>query len=113
MRPSTIAVCLLVLSPCPSFGCIEHESQQTGWFHEMPSSSYASLAGAGEEASVMTGPWLLAAGSASVALVLVSFRAFRRAASRARVLPAGPDEDREMSREAPGLPLAEIRFEYL
>jgi hypothetical protein len=102
MRLSTIAVCLLVLSPCPAFGCIEHEAQQTGWFHEMPS-SYASSAGKGAEASGMLGLWLLGAGSASVALVVVSFRAFSLAAGRARVQPAGFDEDQVRECESPGL----------
>jgi hypothetical protein len=87
MRLSTIAVCLLVLvlSPDPVFGCDEHAPQQTGWFHEMPS-SYPSLAGGDAEVPGMPGFWLLGAGSASVALVVVSFRAFSRAAGRVPIL---------------------------
>jgi hypothetical protein len=100
MRLSTIAVCLLVLCPWPAFGCIEHEAQQTGWFHEMPS-SYARFAGDGAEASGMLGLWLLGAGSASVALIAVSFRAFSRAAGRAPARPAGTDEGRGAGHESP------------
>ncbi len=111
MRLSTIAVCLLVLSPCPALGCDEHASQQTGWLHEVPS-SYASFVGEGAEASGMLGLWLLGVGSASVALVIVSFRAFSRAAGRVRVQPAGHDEDRDMSRESPGLPMADPSLGY-
>jgi hypothetical protein len=112
MRLSMIAVCLLVLSPCPAFGCIEHEAQQTGWFHEMPS-SYARFAGEGAEAPGMLGLWLLGAGSASVVLVIVSFRAFSRAAGQARVQPDGPDEDQVMERESPGLPLVDSDLGYV
>jgi hypothetical protein len=85
MRLATIAVCLLVVSPCPVFGCDEHAPQQTGWFHEMPS-SYPSFAGEGAQEPGMLGLWLLGAGSASVALVVVSFRAFSRAAGRVPIL---------------------------
>jgi hypothetical protein len=87
MRFSMIAVCplVLVLSPRPVLGCDEHAPQQTGWFHEMPS-SYPGFAGDGGGESRMPGVWLLGAGSASVALVLVSFRAFSRAAGRAPIL---------------------------
>jgi hypothetical protein len=102
MRLSTIAVCLLVLSPRPVLGCIEHEAQQTGWFHEMPS-SYASFAGEGGEAPGMPDLWLFGAGSASVALIAVSFRAFSRAAGRATAQPAGLDEDQDVGRESPGI----------
>jgi hypothetical protein len=111
MRLSMITVCLLVLSACPAFGCIEHEAQQTGWFHEMPS-SYASFAGEGAEAPGMLGLWLLGAGSASVVLVIVSFRAFSRAAGRVPVLPGGPDEVQEVKRESPGLPVADPSLGY-
>jgi hypothetical protein len=87
MRFSTIAVCLLVLvlSPRPALGCDEHAPQQTGWFHEMPS-SYPSFAGDGAGEPRMPSVWLLGAGSASVALVIASFRSFSRAAGRAPIL---------------------------
>jgi hypothetical protein len=114
MRLATIAVCLLVLSPRPVLGCIDHEAQRTGWFHEMRSSA-ASFAGDGAGEPGMSGFWLLGAGSASVALVVVSFRAFSRAADRARLLPAGPDEARDVGRESPGLPMAEnaVGYEFI
>jgi hypothetical protein len=111
MRLSTIAVCLLVLSPCPVLGCDEHSPQQTGWFHEMPS-SYASFAGEGAEAPGMHGLWLLGAGSASVALVLVSFRGFSRAAGWTRVQPADVDKDQDIGCESPGLPMADPGLGY-
>jgi hypothetical protein len=84
MRLSTIAVCLLVLSPRPALGCGDYAPLQMGWFHEMPS-SYPSFAGDGAEESEMPAPWLAAAGSAAVVLVAMSFRAFSRAAVRERV----------------------------
>ena len=113
MRFSTIvAVCLLVLSPCRVLGCIEHEAQQTGWFHEMPSLSYSSFAGGGGEESAMSGVWVFGAGLASVALVVVSFRAFSRTAGRAPVQPAGPDEDQDVGRESPGLVLGDTTLGY-
>jgi hypothetical protein len=111
MRIAMIAVCLLALSSCPAFGCIEHEAQQTGWFHEMPSN--ASFAGEGAEEPGKSGVWLLGAGSASVALVVVSFRAFSRAAGRARVQAAGSDEDQDVGREFRALaaPVTDLRSE--
>jgi hypothetical protein len=96
MRLSTIAVCLLVLSPCPVLGCDDYAPLQTAWFREMPS-SHARFIWEGEEESGMPGLWLLGAGSASVGLVIVSFRAFSRAAGRARVQPTGSDEGPDMS----------------
>jgi hypothetical protein len=112
MRLSTIAVCLLVLSPRPVLGCIEHDTQQTGWLHEIPTSS-ASFAGDGAEAPGMLGLWRLGVGSASVALVVVSFRAFSRATGRARVRPSGCDEDRDVGRESPGQPTADPGLGYI
>jgi hypothetical protein len=112
MRLATLAVCLLVFSPCPVLGCIEHEAQQTGWFHEMPSSYYARFTGGGAEAPGMSSLWLFGAGSASVALVVVSFRAFSRAAGRAGEQPAGPDEDEDVGHESPALPLADPSLGY-
>jgi hypothetical protein len=111
MRLATLAVCLLVFSPGPVLGCIEHEAQQTGWFDEMPS-SYARFAGGGAEAPGMSNLWLLGAGSASVLLVIVSFRAFSRAAGRAGEQPGGPDEDQEVERESLGLPPADPSLGY-
>ena len=84
MRLSTIAVCLLLVSPPSVLACFEHTPEQTGWFQEVPSSSREG-AWTGVEAmwwDGMPGVWLAGAGSASVALVLVSFRAFSRAAGR-------------------------------
>jgi hypothetical protein len=109
MRLSTIAVCLLALSPRPALGCIEHDARQTGWFHELPSFS-AGLAGGGAEEPGIPGWWLLAAGLASIALVAVSFRAFSRAAGR--VQSAGVVEDPDIDRESPGLPLRNHDLKY-
>jgi hypothetical protein len=112
MRLSMIAVCLLVLSPRPVLGCIEHEAQQTGWFHEMPS-SYARFTGGGAEAPGMLSLWLFGAGSASVALVVVSFRAFSRAAGGAGEQPGGSDEGQDADCEDPGLPVPGSNLGYV
>ena len=82
MRLSTIAVCLLLVSPPSVLACFEHTPEQTGWFQEVPSSS-GEAAWMGVQAmwwDRTPGLWMFGAGSASVALVLVSFRAFTRAA---------------------------------
>lgn len=88
MRLSTIiAVCLLVLSPRPVRGCIEHDGQPTGWFHETHASA-AGLAGDFEASSRRSGLWRFGVGVVSIALVVGSFRAFARAAGRARISAA-------------------------
>jgi hypothetical protein len=101
MRLSTIAVCLLLVTPAPVLACFEHDPAQTKWIHEMRSSS-RETAWAGVEEMRGDGtpdPWMLGAGSAAVALVVVSFRAFSRAAGRGPMPPAclagGGDGDRE------------------
>ncbi len=88
MRLSMIVVCLLLLSPTSVLACWKDAPEQTKWFQEMPSSSWEADGSRAEGTSGdgMLGPWLLGAGSASVALVGVSFRAFTRAAGRMPIL---------------------------
>jgi len=88
MRFATIAVCLLLVSASPVMACFEHSPEQTGWFHETPSWSWEAAWShvEGTEWDGQLGPWLLGTGSAAVALVGVSFRAFTRAASRMPML---------------------------
>jgi hypothetical protein len=87
MRLSTIAVCLLLVSPSPVLACWKDAPEQTGWFQEIRS-SYGDSA-MGGEGETMVPAWSLAgAGLASMALIVVSFRALSRAAGR-RPMP-GP-----------------------
>jgi hypothetical protein len=88
MRLSMIAACLLLVSASPVLACIEHGPEQTGWFQEMPSSSWETTWSRVERTwwYGMPGAWLFGAGSASVALVGVSFRAYTRAAGQAAML---------------------------
>jgi hypothetical protein len=82
MRLSTIAVCVLLVFPPAVPACIEHDPEQTKWVQEMSSSSRETAwAGVGAvEWDGASGMLLFGAGSASVALVLLSCRAFCRAA---------------------------------
>ena len=98
MRLSTIVACLLLISPPSALACIEHAAEQTGWLHETPS-AYRHFAGEGAEASSMLGLSLLGAGSASLALVFVAFRALSRAQGRSEPRPVEfePDEPAEPS----------------
>jgi hypothetical protein len=109
MRFLKIAVCLLVVSPRPALGCIEHEAGRTGWFHEMRWSS-AGLAGDGAEEPGLSGLWLLGVGLASVGLVVVSFLAYSRTAGG--MSSAGAGEDRHIDRESPGLPIRSSGLGY-
>ena len=113
MRLSTIAVCLLLLTPCSVSACLDdHSPQQTGWFHEMPS-SYRSSAGEGAEETTMPGLWMLGAGSASVALVVVSFRAFSRAAGRGPMQPTRPAGEDTGDRESQEFQMQDPEFRYV
>ena len=82
MRLSTIAVCVLLVFPPAVPACFEHDPEQTKWLQDVSSSSqetaWAGVSATGWEWA--SGFGLIGAGSASVALVLVSFRAFSRAA---------------------------------
>ena len=100
MRPSTIVACLLLISPPSALACIEHADEQTGWLHETPS-AYRHFATAGAEASSMLGLSLLGAGSASLALVFVAFRALSRAQGRPRPRPVGSESDDPVESSAP------------
>ena len=81
MRLSTIAVCLLLMSPSPVPACWKDAPEQTGWFQELPSSyGDSAVEGAGE--TMMPGWSLAGAGLASITLMVVSFRAFSGAAKR-------------------------------
>jgi hypothetical protein len=84
MRLSMIAACLLLVSVSPALACIEHSPEQTDWLQEKASSSWEAAWSRveGTWRDGMPGAWLLGAGSASVALVGVSFRAYIRAAGR-------------------------------
>lgn len=95
MRLSTIAVCLLLVSPSPVLACWKDAPEQTGWFQEIPSSYGDSAMGGAGETTVPA--WSLAgAGLASMALLVVSFRAFSGAAGRGPVpgLAGGWHKDR-------------------
>jgi hypothetical protein len=109
MRLSTIAVCLLLMSPSPVLACWKDAPEQTGWFQEIPSSYGDSAMGGAWE--TMPGWSLAGAGLASIALVLVSFRAFSRAAGRRPMpgLEGGWDGDRR-SRESR---IADPEFQYV
>jgi len=100
MRLSTIVACLLLISPPSALACIEHAAEQTGWLHETPS-AYRHFAGEGAEASSMLGLSLLGAGSASLALVFVAFRALSRAQGRSRPRPVGSESDDLVEPSAP------------
>jgi hypothetical protein len=88
MRLSTIAVCLLLAWASPALACEEYSPEREGWFHERATSSWeAAWSRLGETSrDGMHGPWLLGAGSAAVALVGVSFRAYTRSAGREPML---------------------------
>ena len=109
MRLSTIAVCLLLVSPSPVLACWKDAPEQTGWFQEMPSSyGDSAVGGAGE--TTVPGWSLAGAGLASMALMVVSFRAFSGAAGRKPMpgLAGGSDGDRR-SRESR---IADPEFQY-
>ena len=115
MRLSTIAVCLLLVSPPSVLACFEHTPEQTGWFQEVPSSSgEAAWMGVQEMWWDRTpGLWMFGTGSASVALVLVSFRAFTRAAGRGPMQPIRPAGESDGDRESPGIRIQDCEFQYL
>jgi hypothetical protein len=103
MRRASIAVCLLLAFPSSVLGCLdEHNPQQTGWFREMPSSSWSFSSESAAETRMLEVS-LIGAGAASLALVGLSFRALSRSAGRGRMLSSATaengegdeDEDRE------------------
>ena len=115
MRLSTIAVCLLLVSPPSVLACFEHTPEQTGWFHEVPSSS-GEAAWMGVQKMWWEGTpglWMFGTGSASVALVLVSFRAFTRAAARGPMQPAWPAGEDGGDRESREFPIQGPEFQYV
>jgi hypothetical protein len=108
MRLSTIAVCLLLVSPSPVLACWKDAPEQTGWFQEIPSSYGDSAMGGAWE--TMPGWSLAGAGLASIVLVVVSFRAFTGAAGR-RPVPglAGRGAGDRRSQESR---IADPEFQY-
>ncbi len=79
MRRSTIAVFLLVVPPSSALACDgEHKA---GWFDVMPARSWELLeaGGEGNPREEMSSLWAIAAGTASLGLIAVSFRAYSRA----------------------------------
>jgi hypothetical protein len=92
MRRSTIAVCLLLMSPGPVFACDEHATQQPGWLEERPRSAWELAQGTAEGMrwDEMLGAASLAAGSGAMFVMALSLRAASRAASRRRMHPLEP-----------------------
>ncbi len=110
MRLSTIAVCLLLVSPSPVLACWKDAPEQTGWFQELPSSyGDSAVGGAGE--TMMPGWSLAGAGLASIALMVVSFRALSGAANRRPMpgLAGGWDGDRRCQESR----IADPEFQYV
>jgi hypothetical protein len=92
MRRSTIAVLLLLLTPTSAAACYdEHKAE---WFNEMPARSWERAGGSGEGSAweEMSGLWGIAAGTASLALMAVSFRAYTRSRGRELLHPLAPAE---------------------
>jgi hypothetical protein len=92
MRLSMIAVCLLLVWASPVLACEEYSPEREGWFHERATSSWEAAWSrlGGTSRDDRPGPWLLGAGSAAVALVGVSFRAYSRAAGQVPRLEQEP-----------------------
>jgi hypothetical protein len=110
MRLSTIAVCLLLVSPSPVLACWKDAPEQTGWFQEIPSSYGDSAMGGARE--TMPGWSLAGAGLASIALVMVSFRAFTRAAGRAPMPMTGFARGEDGDRRSRSSRIADQEFNY-
>jgi hypothetical protein len=87
MRRSTIAVFLLLVPPSSALGC--YDEHKVGWFNEMPIRSWElpEASPEGGRWEEMSGLWAIAAGTASLALMAVSFRAYSRARDK-DVMPA-------------------------
>jgi hypothetical protein len=85
MRLSTIVACLLLVSPPSAVACYEHGAEATQKLSS-PHRAFAAEGGEGEEAA-MLGVRLAGAGLASLALVVVAFRALSRAPGRGRIRP--------------------------
>jgi hypothetical protein len=85
MRLSTIVACLLLVSPSSALACYEHGAEAT----QKLSSPHRAVAAEGAEAeeASMLGVRLAGAGLASLALVVVAFRALSRAPGRGRARP--------------------------
>jgi hypothetical protein len=109
MRLSTIAVCLLLVSPSPVLACWKDAPEQTGWFQELPSSYGDSAVGSAGE-TMMPGWSLAGAGLASIALVVVSFRAFSGAVRRPMPGLAGGEDGDRRSRSTP---IVDPEFQYV
>jgi hypothetical protein len=86
MRRSTIAVCLLLLSPFPVSACDDHAGQTPGWLEERPRSAWELAQGTAEGMrwEEMLGMAGLAAGSAAMLGVAVWLRAASRAGGASR-----------------------------
>src|SRR5262249_58281182 len=70
MRRSTIAVCLLLMSPVPVWACDGHPVGAPGWLEEKPRSAWDLARGTAEEVrwDEMLGVASLAAGSGAMVL---------------------------------------------
>ena len=88
MRRSTLAVCLLLISPVPVWACDGHAGVAPWWFAERPRSAWELAQGRAEEMrwEEVLGAAGLAAGSGAMLLAAVSLRA----ASRGRKPPREP-----------------------
>ncbi len=87
MRRLTIAAFLLLLMPSGASACFDEH--KAGWVDEMPSSTWEMPRNGAEGifGQENLGVRFLAAGLASVALIVVSFRALTRAKARERIHP--------------------------
>ncbi len=88
MRRLTFPIAAVVLSLMPSsaWACYEHEA---GWFDEMPTRSWQVPRNSAEgfRWEEALGAWIVAAGSASLALAAVTIRAVCRTTGRDRLHP--------------------------
>ncbi len=91
MRRSTIAVFSLLLMPSTALAC--YDEHKAGWFNEMPARSWERPGASreGSEWEEMSGLWGIAVGTAALALIGVSFRAFSRARDKERMQPVPMD----------------------
>jgi hypothetical protein len=92
MRRYTIAGFLLLLMPSTAVAC--YDEHQAGWFNEMPARSWErpEASREGSQGEEMSGLWVMAAGTASLALIAVSFRAYSRARGKELMHPLEPAE---------------------
>jgi hypothetical protein len=116
MRLSTIAVCLLLVSPPSALACWKDAPEQTGWFQEMPSSSQGTAWWETADGAKWDGTFnalLMGVGLASITLVVVSFRAFSRAVGWARMQPSDLDGNPGVGGESPESSPSDSQLQYV